>query len=55
MAATVPDKPPSARRPRIGVNAEHASYRWWALSCTSFGMLLATVNSGTLIISLPDL
>jgi len=43
------------RRPRLGVNAEHANYRWWALSCTSFGMLLATVNSGTLIIALPNL
>src|SRR5438128_8145459 len=30
-------------------------YKWWVLSCTSVGMLLATVNSGTLIIALPDL
>src|SRR5690348_5833002 len=43
------------RARRIGVHAEHDSYKWWALSCTSFGMLLATVNSGTLIIALPDL
>jgi EmrB/QacA subfamily drug resistance transporter len=42
-------------RYRPGVHAEHASYRWWALSCTSLGMLLATINSGTLIIALPDL
>ncbi|MDX6467622.1 MAG: hypothetical protein QOI27_2662, partial [Gaiellaceae bacterium] len=27
--------------------SEH--YKWWVLSCTSLGMLLATVNSGTLI------
>jgi EmrB/QacA subfamily drug resistance transporter len=40
---------------RIGVHAGHSSYKWWALSCTSLGMLLATVNSGTLIIALPDL
>jgi EmrB/QacA subfamily drug resistance transporter len=40
---------------RIGVDADHPSYRWWALSCTSLGMLLATINSGTLIIALPDL
>ena len=46
--------PVPARR-LVGVNAEHPNYRWWALSCTSFGMLLATVNSGTLIIALPDL
>jgi EmrB/QacA subfamily drug resistance transporter len=32
-----------------------ANYKWWVLSCTSLGMLLATVNSGTLIIALPDL
>src|SRR5919205_602478 len=31
------------------------NYKWWVLTCTSLGMLLATVNSGTLIIALPDL
>ena len=39
----------------FGVDAEHEHYKWWALSCTSLGMLLATINSGTLIIALPDL
>src|SRR4051794_34271749 len=34
---------------------DHHNYKWWALSCTSVGMLLATINSGTLIIALPDL
>jgi EmrB/QacA subfamily drug resistance transporter len=43
------------RARRIGVHAEDDSYKWWALSCTSLGMLLATINSGTLIIALPDL
>jgi EmrB/QacA subfamily drug resistance transporter len=42
-------------RRRPGVDAAHAHYKWWALSCTSLGMLLATINSGTLIIALPDL
>jgi EmrB/QacA subfamily drug resistance transporter len=42
-------------RPGIGGRASHESYKWWALSCTSLGMLLATINSGTLIIALPDL
>jgi EmrB/QacA subfamily drug resistance transporter len=37
------------------VSADHPHYKWWALSCTSAGMLLATINSGTLIIALPDL
>src|ERR1041385_8913638 len=40
---------------RPGGAADHADYKWWALSCTSLGMLLATINSGTLIIALPDL
>jgi EmrB/QacA subfamily drug resistance transporter len=40
---------------RLGVDADHHTYKWWALSCTSLGMLLATINSGTLIIALPDL
>jgi EmrB/QacA subfamily drug resistance transporter len=43
------------RRRRPGVAADHEHYKWWALSCTSLGMLLATINSGTLIIALPDL
>src|SRR5919197_6470325 len=42
-------------RARPGVHAEHPHYKWWALSCTSLGMLFATINSGTLIIALPDL
>src|SRR6478752_1442830 len=37
------------------VTSDHEHYKWWALSCTSLGMLLATINSGTLIIALPDL
>jgi EmrB/QacA subfamily drug resistance transporter len=46
---------PAPRKRRIGVTADHPNYKWWALSCTSLGMLLATVNSGTLVIALPDL
>jgi len=42
-------------RRRLGVDSDHHHYKWWALSCTSLGMLLATINSGTLIIALPDL
>src|ERR1700760_1126968 len=38
-----------------GVSADHANYKWWALSCTSLGMLLVATNSGTLIIALPNL
>src|ERR1051325_5317121 len=40
---------------RPGVHAGHEHYKWWALSCTSLGMLMATINSGTLIIALPNL
>src|SRR5258708_18126928 len=57
VALSVAQAPPAneQRTRRIGVSAEHDSYKWWALSCTSLGMLLATINSGTLIIALPDL
>src|SRR3954465_10399408 len=48
-------EPAAARTRRLGVDAGHEHYKWWALSCTSLGMLLATINSGTLIIALPDL
>ena len=51
----VPETVRSRARTRVGVHAEHPNYKWWALSCTSLGMLLATINSGTLIIALPDL
>jgi EmrB/QacA subfamily drug resistance transporter len=44
---------PRRRRPRVA--ADSPNYRWWALSCTSLGMLMAATNSGTLIIALPDL
>jgi EmrB/QacA subfamily drug resistance transporter len=49
------EAPPARRESRLGVDAGHDHYKWWALSCTSLGMLLATTNSGTLIIALPDL
>src|ERR1700755_1587714 len=52
-AATETTTARTRRRP--GVAAGHHNYKWWALSCTSLGMLLATINSGTLIIALPDL
>ena len=51
----LPAPPAERRKRRVGVNSDHDSYKWWALSCTSLGMLLATINSGTLIIALPDL
>src|SRR5882672_2655598 len=38
-----------------GVGADQEHYKWWALSCTSLGMLLVATNSGTLIIALPNL
>ncbi len=52
--STTSDTTESERR-RLGVAADHPHYKWWALSCTSLGMLLATTNSGTLIIALPEL
>lgn len=54
-AHAVSPGPDGRRGSRIGVDAGHRNYRWWALSCTSLGMLLAATNSGTLIIALPDL
>jgi EmrB/QacA subfamily drug resistance transporter len=54
MTTTNAVRPQPGQR-RLGVDAEHDHYKWWALSCTSLGMLLATINSGTLIIALPNL
>jgi EmrB/QacA subfamily drug resistance transporter len=41
--------------PGRGVHANPGSYRWWALSTTSLGALLASLNMSTLVIALPDL
>jgi EmrB/QacA subfamily drug resistance transporter len=54
-AAQRQDVAGQGRGSRFGVAAGHEHYKWWALSCTSLGMLLAATNSGTLIIALPDL
>ena len=43
------------RLPNAVRGERRGAYKWWALSCTSLGMLMATINSGTLIIALPDL
>jgi EmrB/QacA subfamily drug resistance transporter len=51
----VTTRAPQIRRQGLGVDVDHPHYKWWALSCTSVGMLLAATNSGTLIIALPDL
>jgi EmrB/QacA subfamily drug resistance transporter len=40
---------------RSAAHAESPSYRWWALSTTSLGALLAALNMSTLVIALPDL
>jgi hypothetical protein len=57
LSTTARRKQTTVQRPdgRFGVAAGHEHYKWWALSCTSLGMLLAATNSGTLIIALPDL
>ena len=44
--------PRHARRP-AAVGA--TSYRWWVLGITSLGALLSSLNSGTLVIALPDI
>jgi MFS family permease len=49
MTATQPTRPVRARR----VDADHPHYRWVALSNTTLGMLLATINSSIVLISLP--
>ncbi|MEV5967526.1 MFS transporter [Kribbella sp. NPDC051952] len=40
---------------RFTVDADHPRYKWIALSNTTLGMLMATINSSIVIISLPDI
>ena len=50
-SATTAGRPPGGRTPRWDV--DHPRYRWVALSNTTLGMLLATLNSSIVLISLP--
>jgi EmrB/QacA subfamily drug resistance transporter len=50
MASTDRVLPVETTQPQVS-----AAYPWLALSCTSLGTLMATLNSGTLIIALPVL
>ncbi|HEX5450824.1 MAG TPA: MFS transporter, partial [Candidatus Limnocylindrales bacterium] len=45
----------SLHLPRPIVDADAPSYRWWLLFVTSIGALIASLNSGTLVIALPDI
>jgi EmrB/QacA subfamily drug resistance transporter len=55
--SALPSLRTTARRPgRTGTShSQSGSYRWWALSTTSLGALLASLNMSTLVIALPDL
>src|ERR1700755_2590166 len=44
---------PSTVAPTSRFDADHPHYRWVALSNTTLGMLMATINSSIVIISLP--
>ncbi|MDX6375150.1 MAG: hypothetical protein QOD98_4138 [Nocardioidaceae bacterium] len=49
MTVTEPGRPARASR----LDADHPHYRWVALSNTTLGMLLVTINSSIVLISLP--
>ena len=40
---------------RFAVEGDHPRYKWVALSNTTLGVLMATINSSIVIISLPDI
>ncbi|MFF8990574.1 MFS transporter [Streptomyces sp. NPDC014983] len=43
------------RRRRAWIGADHPGYKWVALTNTTLGMLLATINSSIVLISLPGI
>ncbi len=56
MAQTTSQKPPDGIEPARKVarfDRDHPNYRWIALSNTTLGVLMATINSSIVIISLP--
>jgi MFS family permease len=46
---------PVASLTRFRVDRDHPHYKWVALSNTTLGMLMATINASIVIISLPDI
>ena len=46
---------PARRTSTPARDAADSGYRWWALTSTSLGALLASLNMSTLVIALPDL
>ncbi len=56
-AATVPASVRRAQRRQVRASADTASprYKWIALSNTTLGVLIATINSSILLIALPDI
>ncbi|MDT4934939.1 MAG: hypothetical protein QOK11_2831 [Pseudonocardiales bacterium] len=46
---------PSRMLSRLAVDGDHPRYKWVALSNTTLGVLMATINSSIVIISLPDI
>jgi MFS family permease len=48
--ATSPSTPPGTARPAVGPR-----YKWIALSNTTLGVLMATINSSIMLIALPDI
>ena len=55
MHDDIPTRPGQSRASGGSARRRPREHNWWALSCTSLGMLLTATNSGTLIIALPDL
>ena len=52
-SASAPTAAPEAARPPGRFHSSHPHYKWVALSNTTVGMLLVTINSSIVIISLP--
>jgi MFS family permease len=46
---------PAKSSSRFAVEGDHPRYKWVALSNTTLGVLMATINSSIVIISLPDI
>ena len=55
-AETAPSRPDGhARYAAAGAPAGRAHYKWIALSNTTLGMLMATINASIMLIALPDI
>jgi MFS family permease len=48
-------RPPTSTPGAVTVSGRKVDYKWVALACTTFGVIMATIDSSIMLIALPDI